>query len=144
MLLQAHESIDFAQQVVVLVHFHPEFPSASIFPSFSHSGRVSPGFQIQRPSGRFLGVLNVAAAVINPLDWNYGDRPPRSNRQRTAKGEKLSGGESCAHSCAESADYSDGADSTTSSSSRASTVLKDCNILKEVAGTTHSNRTVEE
>ena len=30
---------------------------------------------------------------------------------------------------------SDGADSTTSSSSTVSTVLKDCNILKELAGT---------
>ena len=106
--------------------------------------------QIQRPSGRFLGILNVAAAVINASDFaaltgvtaidhrdlmGQGLRRLRRRRKQTAKGEKPSGGESCAHSCADSADYSDGADSTTSSSSTASTVLKDCNILKEVAGT---------
>lgn len=106
--------------------------------------------QIQRPSGRFLGVLNVAAAMINAADFaaltgitaiDHRDlmgqslRRRRGQRQRIAKGEQLSGVESCAQSCADSADYSDGADSTTSSSSTASTVLKDCNILKEVAGT---------
>lgn len=110
--------------------------------------------QIRRPSGRFHGVLNVAAAVVNASDFasltgmlaiDHRDLMGQSlrrrrvrrrgHRRRTAKSEQLSGGESCDHSCADSADYSDGADSTTSSSSTASTVLKDCNILREMAGT---------
>ncbi|KAL6327709.1 hypothetical protein AAG906_022899 [Vitis piasezkii] len=55
----------------------------------------------------------------------------RSHWQRTAKSEQLSGRESHDHSCADSTDYSEGADSTTSSSSTASTVLKNCNILRD-------------
>ncbi|KAL6311549.1 hypothetical protein AAG906_005146 [Vitis piasezkii] len=91
--------------------------------------------QIRRPSGRFHGVLNVAAAVVNASDFASLTGMLAIDHRDLMGQTSNSGGESCDHSCADSADYSDGADSTTSSSSTASTVLKDCNILREMAGT---------
>ncbi|KAK9279814.1 hypothetical protein L1049_013496 [Liquidambar formosana] len=106
--------------------------------------------QIRRPSGRFHGVLNIVAMVINGTDFStlnglsaigYRDlmgqchRRRRNRRNRATKAEEHSGGESCENSCGDSADFSDGADSSTSSSSAASTVLKDWNGVREMAGT---------
>ena len=102
--------------------------------------------QIRRPSGRFHSILNIAAAVVNASDFasltrtlaiDHHDlmgrslRCRRSHWQRTTKSEQLSGRESRDHSCADSTDYSEGIDSKTSSSSTASTILKDCNILRD-------------
>lgn len=89
--------------------------------------------QVRRPSGRFHGVLNIAAAVVNGLHFvniAAGSSPAiclrdlmeKSRRQRkkgSEKSEKSSGGES------------DGADSTTSSCSStagSSTALKEWNF----------------
>ncbi|RVX14447.1 hypothetical protein CK203_017249 [Vitis vinifera] len=95
--------------------------------------------QIRHPSGGFHSILNVAAAAVNASDLasltgalaiDHHDlmgrslRCRRSHRQRTMKSEQLSGKESRDHSCANSTDYSEGADSTTSSSSTASTILR--------------------
>ncbi|PIN05301.1 hypothetical protein CDL12_22161 [Handroanthus impetiginosus] len=84
--------------------------------------------QIRRPSGRFQGVLNIAAAVYYSSDYailekvsavSLGDlmkkkemvsrRLRRLSRGGSKRSQKSSGGDSC--------DFSDGADSTTSSSS---------------------------
>ncbi|KAL7002433.1 hypothetical protein U1Q18_003586 [Sarracenia purpurea var. burkii] len=105
--------------------------------------------QIRRPSGRFHGVLNIAATVVNGLDITAitglsaicfrdlmgEDRRRRNNRRGSDKSEQSSGGESCDFSCGDSMDLSDGADSTTSSSSTTSTALKDWNCERgEMAG----------
>ena len=93
--------------------------------------------QIRRPSRRFHSILNVAAAAVNASNFasltgtlaiDHHDlmgrslRCRRNHRKRTVKSEQLSGMESRDHSCADSTNYSEGADSTTSSSSTASTV----------------------
>ena len=102
--------------------------------------------QIRRPFRRFHSILNVAAAAVNASNFasltgtlaiDHHDlmgrslRCRRNHRKRTVKSEQLSGMESRDHSCADSTNYSEGADSTTSSSSTASTILKDCNILRD-------------
>lgn len=102
---------------------------------------------IRRPSGRFHGVLNIGAMVIDGSEFaaltgmsaiGYRDlmgeslhrRRKEPPRRRMEKTEDCSGGESCENSCCDS----DGTDSTTSSSSTASTVLKELNGLREMAG----------
>ncbi|CAI9763831.1 unnamed protein product [Fraxinus pennsylvanica] len=107
--------------------------------------------QIRRPSGSFHGVLNIAAAVYDSSDFailkktpavSFRDmmgkekrepKPRRSkiSRDGSKRSEQSSGGESCDLS---SLDLSDGADSTTSSSSAASTALKEWNYVREIAG----------
>ncbi|MCD7460445.1 hypothetical protein HAX54_043576 [Datura stramonium] len=106
---------------------------------------VTPAFtavQVRRPSGRFHGVLNIAAAVYSSTDFSllnglsaicFRDlmqekengrwRRRRLSRGGSKRSEQSSGGESC--------DFSDGADSTTSSSS--SVALKDWNCVQTVA-----------
>ncbi|XP_002511946.2 uncharacterized protein LOC8286712 [Ricinus communis] len=107
--------------------------------------------QIQRPSGRFQGVLNIGAMVIDGSDFatlngasaiGYRDlmgekqrrrrRPPRDLKKSVSM-EEVGNAE---NSCGESGDLSsDGADSTTSSSSSAaSTALKDWNSVRNLAG----------
>lgn len=58
----------------------------------------------------------------------------RRRRESWAYGDGISVA-SCENSCAESEDISDGGESTTSSSSSASNVLKDWNGVRELAGT---------
>ncbi|KAI3449233.1 hypothetical protein Pfo_005898 [Paulownia fortunei] len=101
--------------------------------------------QIRRPSGRFQGVLNIAAAVYYSSDYailekvsavSFRDlmekkeresrRLRRLSRGGSRRSQQSSGGDSC--------DLSDGADSTTSSSSTASTALKEWNCVREMAG----------
>lgn len=101
--------------------------------------------QIRRPSGRFQGVLNIAAAVYHSSDYailekvsavSFRDlmekkesesrRLRRLSRGGSKRSQQSSGGESC--------DLSDGADSTTSSSSTASTALKEWNCVLQMAG----------
>ncbi|XP_051132594.1 uncharacterized protein LOC127252458 [Andrographis paniculata] len=101
--------------------------------------------QIRRPSGRFQGVLNIAAAVYHSSDYAILDklsavsfrelmkkkeseahRLRRLSRGGSRRSQPSSGGESC--------DLSDGADSSTSSSSTASTALKEWNSVRETAG----------
>ncbi|KAL7203275.1 hypothetical protein ACSBR2_016547 [Camellia fascicularis] len=98
--------------------------------------------QIRRPSGRFHGVLNIAATVLDGLDLTaatglsaicfrdlMGESRRRHyhNRRGSDRSEQSSGCESCG----ESVDLSDGADSTTSSSSAASTALKEWNCERK-------------
>ncbi|KAK2995812.1 hypothetical protein RJ640_006151 [Escallonia rubra] len=111
--------------------------------------------QIRRPSGRFHGVLNIAATVYGGSEFGVlsglsaicfrdlsgeesESRPGRRRRLGrigSKRSDRSSGGESCDFSCGESVDFSsDGAESTTSSSSTASTVLKDWNAVRERAG----------
>ncbi|XP_052170952.1 BON1-associated protein 2 [Diospyros lotus] len=107
--------------------------------------------QIRRPSGRFHGVLNIAATVLDGLDFAaitglpavcFRDlakescrRQRRHGRKGSEKTEISSGGESGDFSCGDSVDLSDGGDSTTSSSSTASTVFKERNCERtEMAG----------
>lgn len=101
--------------------------------------------QIRRPSGRFQGVLNIAASVYYSSDYpilekvsavSFQDlmekreselrRLRRLSRGGSRRSQQSSGGESC--------DFSDGADSTTSSSSTASTALMEWNCVREMAG----------
>ncbi|KAG8363287.1 hypothetical protein BUALT_Bualt19G0006400 [Buddleja alternifolia] len=104
-------------------------------PSFS-------AVQIRRPSGRFQGVLNIAAAVycssefavlekvsavsFRELMQRKENESRRLSRGGSRRSHQSSGGESC--------DFSDGADSTTSSSSTASTALKEWNCVRRMAG----------
>lgn len=101
--------------------------------------------QVRRPSGRFQGVLNFAAAVYYSSDYpilekvsavsfhelmekkeNESRRLRRLSRGGSRRSHQSSGGESC--------DFSDGTDSTTSSSSATSTMLKEWNCVRELAG----------
>jgi len=103
--------------------------------------------QIRRPSGRFHGVINIGANVIDGSDFwalhgasaiGFRDLMGESIRRRRKERQrdtKSSVGEDVNHSCGESGDLSDGTDSTTSSSSTASTVLKDWNRVGDFAGT---------
>lgn len=103
--------------------------------------------QIRRPSGRFQGVLNIAAALYYSSDYAILDKvsavsfrdlmekkesEARRLRRLSLGGlrrsQQSSGGEFC--------DLSDGADSTTSSSSTASTAMKELNLLRELVGKT--------
>jgi hypothetical protein len=121
------------------------------FPPAVRSGSSIPAFtavQIRRPSGRFQGVLNIAAAVLVGSDFpaldgrsaiGYREQVGESERRRRRR-ESWAYGDghsvaSCENSCAESGDISDGGGSSTSSSSSASTVLKDWNGVRELAGT---------
>ncbi|KAM7508599.1 hypothetical protein LguiA_019052 [Lonicera macranthoides] len=119
-------------------------------------GTGTPAFtavQIRRPSGRFHGVLNIAATVYDGSELNLmsgmpaicfrdliGESRRRGLHRRGSKrSEQSSGGESCdLSSCGgeSPAESTDGGDSTTSSSSNASTVLKEWNggVKKEMAG----------
>ncbi|PKI38270.1 uncharacterized protein LOC116202625 [Punica granatum] len=123
--------------------------------STSDAGTKTPSFTalgIRRPSGKIHGVLNLGATLINGSDFaalkggtaiGYRDlmgenlRPKREGRRRkklSSEAVLTSCAESCDNSCCYSADFSDGCDSTTSSSSTASTVLKEWNGLRELAG----------
>ncbi|GLT84697.1 hypothetical protein SLE2022_029140 [Rubroshorea leprosula] len=101
--------------------------------------------QIRRPSGRFHGVLNICAMVINGSDFaalsgvsaiGYRDFMQESLRGRRRRAsfkkskstvdEYLSRASS-ENSFGDSGDQSDGGESTTSSSSTASTALKEWN-----------------
>ncbi|KAL2479252.1 Calcium-dependent lipid-binding (CaLB domain) family protein [Forsythia ovata] len=113
--------------------------------------------QIRRPSGRFHGVLNIAAAVYDLSDFAILNKTPavsfrdmmgkekreskprrgKISRDGSKRSEQSSGGESCELS---SLDLSDGADSTTSSSSAASTALKEWNCVRELAGKKKSSK----
>ncbi|KAL3624413.1 hypothetical protein CASFOL_031081 [Castilleja foliolosa] len=111
----------------------------------SSSSEGTPSFtavQIRRPSGRFQGILNIAAAAYYSSSYPILEKVSavsfrelmeknerelrRLSRGGSRRSQKSSGGESC--------DLSDGADSTTSSSSAASTALKEWNCVREVAG----------
>ncbi|XP_047952926.1 uncharacterized protein LOC125198650 [Salvia hispanica] len=98
---------------------------------------------IRRPSGRFLGALNIAAAVYYSADYPILDKLSAvSFRALTEKKARLSRGgdsrRSNQSSCGDSCDLSD-ADSTVSSSSAsspaaASTALREWNSVREMAG----------
>ncbi|KAL6513623.1 hypothetical protein OROGR_021109 [Orobanche gracilis] len=116
--------------------------------SASEASVGTPAFtavQIRRPSGRFQGVLNIAAAVYHSSHYPILEKVPavsfrylmernerdlrrlrRLSHGGSRRSQQSSGGESC--------DFSDGADSTTSSSSTASTALKEWNCVREMAG----------
>ncbi|KAL2251789.1 uncharacterized protein LOC105173112 [Sesamum indicum] len=99
--------------------------------------------QIRRPSGRFQGVLNIAAAVYHSSDYAILEKvsavsfrelmekkESESRRQRRlsrggSRRSQQSSGESC-----------DSVDSTASSSSAASKALKEWNSVREMAGKT--------
>ncbi|XP_047959132.1 uncharacterized protein LOC125204498 [Salvia hispanica] len=112
----------------------------------AHSPTRPPAFtavQIRRPSGRFLGALNIAAAVYYSADYPILDKLSAvSFRALTEKKARLSRGgdsrRSNQSSCGDSCDLSD-ADSTVSSSSAsspaaASTALREWNSVREMAG----------
>ncbi|KAI4369857.1 hypothetical protein MLD38_018257 [Melastoma candidum] len=127
--------------------------SAASFPPCIPAG-------IRRPSGKIQGVLNIGMMLIDGSDFHalkgataigYRDlmgetirgskkrdreRRDRKRKQVVAlpKGETDPSLESCETSCGDSGYFSDGCDSTTSSSSTASTVLKDWNGMRELAG----------
>ncbi|KAL1540196.1 hypothetical protein AAHA92_24585 [Salvia divinorum] len=112
----------------------PESPSRA--PAFT-------AVQIRRPSGRFLGVLNIAAAVYYSADYPILDKVPAVSfraltEKKARESRRLSRGDSRRSnqsSCGESCDLSD-ADSTASSASSpaASTALKEWNFVREMAG----------
>lgn len=115
----------------------------------AESPTATPAFtalQIRRPSGRFLGVLNIAAAVYYSSDYPILDRVSavsfrelmerkaresrrqrRLSRSESRRSQQSSGGESCC-------DFSDADSTTSSSSSAASTALKEWNCVRELAG----------
>ncbi|KAL1809443.1 hypothetical protein DCAR_0728981 [Daucus carota subsp. sativus] len=120
------------------------------------TGIRTPAFtavHIRRPSGRCHGVLNVAATVYQGTEFEMltglnavtfhdligeGEKSNQLRRSRErrlsrvgSKESELGSGDSFDF---DSVDFSDGAESTTSSSSNASTVLKDSNNA-EVSGT---------
>ncbi|KAL0397961.1 UNVERIFIED_CONTAM: hypothetical protein Scaly_0244500 [Sesamum calycinum] len=101
--------------------------------------------QIRRPSGRFQGVLNIAAAVYDSSEFpilgklsavsfhelmDKKETESRRQRRLSLGGSKWSQ----QSSERESSDLSDGGESTTSSSSTASTALKEWNCVRELAG----------
>lgn len=105
--------------------------------------------QIRRPSGRFQGVLNVGATVISGADFAtalsnrsaiaYRDLMGGSFKGRVRRKDRRSESENFSegsreNSLAESVDFSDGDESSTSSSSTASTALRDFNGIRELAG----------
>lgn len=117
-------------------------------PSFS-------AFQIRRPSGRFHGVINIAAMVIEGSEFpmlnlspaiglrdlmgenvRLGIKSKRHENQRKLKSKDIDeySSDSCEESVSEAVDFSDGTESSTSSSSTASTALKDWNGVRELAG----------
>ncbi|KAK4339345.1 hypothetical protein RND71_040807 [Anisodus tanguticus] len=123
---------------------------SSCLNSNSGTSTATPAFtavQVRRSSGRFHGVLNIAATVYSSMDFSllnglsaicFRDlmqekensrwtRRRRLSRVGSKRSEQSSGSESC--------DFSDGTDSTTSSSSSAavSTALKDWNCVRTVA-----------
>ncbi|XP_043712209.1 uncharacterized protein LOC122660992 [Telopea speciosissima] len=114
--------------------------------------------QIRRPSGRFHGILNLGAMLINGLDLlgltefsaiGYRDmmghqhhrhhrrhrhkhqHQHRRREQSNKSSEEQS--DSCDNSCADSGDYSDAETSSASSTSTSSTVLQDCNGRRDIA-----------
>ncbi|KAF5745970.1 hypothetical protein HS088_TW06G00135 [Tripterygium wilfordii] len=116
-------------------------------PSFS-------ALQIQRPSGRFHGVMNIAAMLISSSDFvsldgvsaiGYRDLMGKGRRRLSRRDNRrkpsnslsmdLSGENPHFTADSDSIDSSDGADSTTSSSSTASTALRDWNGVRDLAGT---------
>lgn len=108
--------------------------------------------QIRRPSGRFVGVLNIAAAVYYSSDYpvldkvsavSFRDLMEKKERESSRRQRRLSRGgsrRSQQSSGGESCEFSD-ADSTTSSSSSSSTsaALKEWNCVREMAGKMKSN-----
>ncbi|GFS38762.1 calcium-dependent lipid-binding (CaLB domain) family protein [Actinidia rufa] len=111
----------------------------------SRPGIGTPSFtavQVRRPSGRFHGVLNIAATVLHGLDFaslggfsaicirDLMDETHRRRRRHGRRGSEKNEQSSGYESCGDSVDLSDGADSTTSSSSTTSTVLKDWNSAR--------------
>lgn len=98
--------------------------------------------QIRRPSGRFQGVLTIAATVMDVSDFaalsgasaiDYrdltGDSISRRRRRESRSFMSVDEEEE-----EELGDVSDGTASTTSSSSTASTALKDWNKVRDLAG----------
>ncbi|KAK7332786.1 hypothetical protein VNO80_29541 [Phaseolus coccineus] len=100
-------------------------------------------FQIRRPSGRFHGVMNIGAMVMEGSGFPALDKISaigyrdlmgeniQQRRRKTAEEEALSS-ESCENSCTEEGE---GESSTASSSSSPRTVtLRDWNGVRELAG----------
>ncbi|KAJ7962503.1 Calcium-dependent lipid-binding domain-containing protein [Quillaja saponaria] len=124
---------------------------SSISAGASESTPAFTAFQIRRPSGRFYGVMNISAMLLDGSDLpalNGISAIPyrelmgksfrslsRRDRRRSSKenGDCFSAG-SCDNSCSESGDYSDGCESSTSSSSTTSTALRDWNGIRDLAG----------
>ncbi|PON49593.1 C2 domain containing protein [Parasponia andersonii] len=117
--------------------------------NFLDAGSKTPSFtalQIRRPSGRFHGVLNIGAMVISGSDFpalpdditaiGYRDLMRESFRRRSRKDRSMESwsysDESRENSRAESEDLSEGDESSTSSSSTGSTVLKDWNGIRDL------------
>lgn len=119
--------------------------------------------QIRRPSGRFHGVLNVAAMVNYESEWSkeldeisaigYRDlmgkgesfrrRHRRDSMTRSSK-ENYSGSESVENSCAESVENSDCGDSVKSTSPSPAAekrILKEANGVRGLAAGTKALRT---
>ncbi|KAL5061242.1 hypothetical protein RYX36_032846 [Vicia faba] len=119
------------------------------------NGNRSPCFsavQIRRPSGRFYGVMNIGAMVVDGCDFpalekisaiGYRDlmgekikdrrrKLPEMKRKVTVAGDEISS-ESCDNDtcCAESVDETE---SSTSSSSPKTTALQDWNGVRELTG----------
>ncbi|KAL9228888.1 hypothetical protein vseg_004418 [Gypsophila vaccaria] len=98
--------------------------------------------QVRRSSGRFHGVLNLGAVVIDVADSatsslsavsaiGYADMMGRTRRRKTHRrgvSEASSGSESWG---GDSVDYSDGTESTGSTNSTSSTILKEVNGRKD-------------
>lgn len=119
--------------------------SSSSSPDFRFRSPAFGAFQIRRHSGRFQGVLNVAARVIDVSDFGslagmsaigYGDligKKAVTRRKHRQRPEMLETGEESPVSGGES---TDGGESTTSNSSAASTAAVDpsSRILREMNG----------
>ncbi|XP_042504247.1 uncharacterized protein LOC122081273 [Macadamia integrifolia] len=105
--------------------------------------------QIRRPSGRFQGVLNLGAMVINGIDLlgltgfsaiGYRDMMGHRNhhhRRQHRRREPLNKNseeqpDSCDNSSGDSAEYSDAESSSASSTSTSSTVLQDWNGKRDI------------
>lgn len=105
-------------------------------------------FQLRRPSGRFHGVMNIGAMVMDGSGfpalekiWAIGYRDlmgeniqqrPRKTAEDKSKEEEVFSSESCENSCTEEGE---GESSTASSSSSPRTVtLRDWNGVRELTG----------
>ncbi|KAF3616049.1 putative F-box/kelch-repeat protein-like [Capsicum annuum] len=113
------------------------------------SSTATPAFtavQIRRPSGRFHGVLNIAASfsadssLLNGLSAvcfrDLMQEKENGGRWRRRRLSRIGSKRSEVSSSGEYCDFSDGTDSTTSSSSSSaamSTALKDWNCVRKVA-----------
>ncbi|XP_027352883.1 BON1-associated protein 2 [Abrus precatorius] len=106
-------------------------------------------FQIRRSSGRFYGVMNIGAMVIDGSGFpalekisaiGYRDlmgekiQQRRKKRAQEKSKEEEGWSESCENSCTDSMEEGEGESSTSSSSSPRTTALKDWNGVRELAG----------